>query len=124
MPHVARNSSSLDVRDAATFRPAMTQETLNAARAALSAKFRRGRPMTSPEAIRDYRQVSFGLLEREVFVVVLLDLCVANSYVQRCSLQAQEAFFREDLLHMTSGCAPKRNDEAARDDQGAAQPNG
>jgi DNA repair protein RadC len=29
--------------------------------------------MTSPDAMRDYLRVSFGLLEHEVFVVVLLD---------------------------------------------------
>jgi len=73
MSHNARNSTTLYVRDAATFRPATAEETLNAARAALSTKFRRGRTLNSPDATRDYLRVCFGALEHEVFVVVLLD---------------------------------------------------
>jgi DNA repair protein RadC len=74
MSHNARSSITLYVRDAATFRPATAEETLNAARTALAAKFRRGRTLNSPDATRDYLRVCFGSLEHEVFVVVLLDI--------------------------------------------------
>ena len=66
MSHTARRSTSLNVRDSATFRRATPEETLNAARAALAVKFRRGRQVTSPDAMRDYLRVCFGLLAYEV----------------------------------------------------------
>jgi DNA repair protein RadC len=73
MSNATHNAALLYVRDAATFRPATTEETMKAARTVLATKFRRRTPITSPKAMRDYLRISFGLLEQEVFIVVLLD---------------------------------------------------
>jgi hypothetical protein len=37
---------------------------------------------TSPQLTRDFLTLKLGALEHEVIAVILLDLCVAHSYVQ------------------------------------------
>ncbi len=68
------SSHSLLVRDLqGEYRPASSDEVLQAARRVLSSKVRRGSTMTSPEVVKDYLRLQFGELEHEVFVVVFLD---------------------------------------------------
>lgn len=68
------DSSSLLVRDAlGEYRQATANEVMTAARSVLARRVRRGTAFTSPQLSRDYLRVKLGVLEHEVFVVVLLD---------------------------------------------------
>lgn len=67
-------SSSLLVRDAfGDYRPATAEEVLSAARQVLGRRVRRGTSFTSPRVARDFLRVRLGMLEFEVFAVVMLD---------------------------------------------------
>ncbi len=63
----------LYVRDATVYRPATAEETLAAARKAISRQFRRGRVLNSPADVREYLRITIAPLEHEVFCLVLLD---------------------------------------------------
>lgn len=63
----------LYVRDSTVYRPATAQETLAAARKAISQQFRRGRVLNSPAVVREYLRITIAPLEHEVFCLVLLD---------------------------------------------------
>src|SRR4051812_11685870 len=66
--------SSLLVRDAqGEYRQATQDEVLTAARKVLAHRVRRGSPLSSPQAVRDFLRVKLGQLEHEVFVTLLLD---------------------------------------------------
>jgi DNA repair protein RadC len=59
--------------DAAEYRPATPEEIFDAARQALSRKFRRGCALNSMTTFRDYLRPAFAGRDHEVFCVVLLD---------------------------------------------------
>jgi DNA repair protein RadC len=63
-------------------RPATADEIIAAARDHMSRRVRRGTSLSSPKATRDYLTLKLGTLEREVFAVIFLDLCVPATYVQ------------------------------------------
>ncbi len=66
--------AALLVRDVdGQYRPASSEEVLQQARRMLSQRVRRGATMSSPEAVKDYLRVQFGVLEHEVFCVIFLD---------------------------------------------------
>ncbi|MEO5685897.1 MAG: DNA repair protein RadC [Burkholderiaceae bacterium] len=66
--------NALLVRDGdGHYRPASAEEVLHQARRVLSNRVRRGSPMSSPDAVKDYLRVGIGTLEHEVFVVLFLD---------------------------------------------------
>jgi DNA repair protein RadC len=67
--------NSLLIRDhhLTAVRPATDEEVINAARACLANKMRRGASLASPSAVRDYLVLRFGALEHEVFSVIYLD---------------------------------------------------
>ena len=48
-----------------------------------------GAALTSPQLTRDFLTAKLGTLEHEVFALILLDLCVADSYVE-LKLNAQQ----------------------------------
>jgi DNA repair protein RadC len=50
-----------------------TEEIVEAAKAAMNRRVRRGVTLTSPRVVRDYLAVQFGSLEHETFGVMLLD---------------------------------------------------
>src|ERR1700675_3154058 len=52
---------------------ATTEEIIAAARDHMSPRVRRGTPLSSPKATRDYLSLKLGSLEREVFAVIFLD---------------------------------------------------
>ena len=54
-------------------RQATDEEIINAARARVANKVRRGASLASPTAARDYLVLRFGLLQHEVFCVIYLD---------------------------------------------------
>jgi len=83
MSHGTGSAPTLYVQECTTYRPATAQETLAAARRAISQQFRRGHSMSSPKEAHEYLRVRFATLEHEVFCLVLLDLCVAHIYVQQ-----------------------------------------
>ena len=56
-----------------TYVAASTDELVEAARAAMNRRLRRGAHLSSPRVVRDYLAVRLGSLEHEVFGVVLLD---------------------------------------------------
>jgi DNA repair protein RadC len=66
-------SPMLYVRDSTVYRPATAQETLAAARKAISHQFRRSRVLNSPAIVREYLRITIAHLEHEVFCLVLLD---------------------------------------------------
>ena len=67
------SAPTLYVQECTTYRPATAQETLAAARRAISQQFRRGHSMSSPKEAHEYLRVRFATLEHEVFCLVLLD---------------------------------------------------
>ncbi len=66
---------TLLIRDAGndTVREATGTETLDAARAYISKRIRRGTTLSSPKATRDYLTLRLGMREHEVFCVIHLD---------------------------------------------------
>ena len=56
-----------------TVREATAEEIINAARACVAKKVRRGAALASPTAARDYLVLRFGELQHEVFCVIYLD---------------------------------------------------
>ena len=82
---------------------------------------RLGPALAAPEATRTFLVAQLRDRPYEVFCCLYLDLCVASSYVQRCSDLAEKVGLREFLLHISSSRAPERDDEAASDHEGAAQ---
>jgi DNA repair protein RadC len=56
-----------------TVREATGTEILDAARAYISKRIRRGTTLSSPRATRDYLTLRFGMREHEVFCVIHLD---------------------------------------------------
>jgi len=76
MSQSTRSSESLSllVRDAqGEYRHATGDEVLNAARQVLGRRVRRGTTLSSPDVVRDYLRTKLGVLEHEVFAVLLLD---------------------------------------------------
>jgi DNA repair protein RadC len=63
----------LYVCDGRGFRSAAPEEVVRAARDYMTAKCRRGRPMNSPRAVGDFLSLKLGMLEHEMFCVLLLD---------------------------------------------------
>ena len=53
--------------------PASADVLIEAARVVLARRFRRGSPLASPRAAREWLSVNLSLKEHEVFVVLLLD---------------------------------------------------
>lgn len=69
------SDSSLLVRDVAgDYRPANADEVLAAARRVLAGQMRNCEVLGSPEVVRDFLRVKLGLLEHEVFAVLMLDV--------------------------------------------------
>jgi DNA repair protein RadC len=67
-------SNALLVRDVnGHYRPANADEVLQQARHVLSRRVRRGAPMSSPQAVKDFLRLGIGTLEHEMFTVVFLD---------------------------------------------------
>ena len=67
--------SSLLVRDiTGDYRPANADEVLAAARRVLAGQMRNCEVLGSPEVVRDFLRVKLGLLEHEVFAVLMLDV--------------------------------------------------
>lgn len=67
--------SSLLVRDVAgDYRLANADEVLAAARRVLAGQMRNCEVLGSPEVVRDFLRVKLGLLEHEVFAVLMLDV--------------------------------------------------
>jgi len=56
-----------------TLRPATDDEILDAARAILASRVRRGRPLTSPRHTREYLRVQLAHLDHELFAIFFLD---------------------------------------------------
>ena len=50
-----------------------TEELVTAAREAMSRRLRRGTALTSPRLVRDFLALQLGMLDHEIFGVVLLD---------------------------------------------------
>jgi DNA repair protein RadC len=71
-------------------RPATAEEIIASAREHLSRRVRRGSALSSPSAVRDFLALKLGAREFESFCCLFLDLCVASSYVQRCSDLAEK----------------------------------
>lgn len=69
------DSSVLHVRDASSkaYRPAQADEVLHAAERLLRAAMHSRSVMDSPRAVRDFLRIRLGMLEHEVFAVLLLD---------------------------------------------------
>src|SRR5947208_16963191 len=69
------NSIGLDlyVRDTSSYRLATFEETLQAARRVLAARFRPGRSLRSPELVQDYLRFALASKEYEVFCLIGLD---------------------------------------------------
>jgi DNA repair protein RadC len=59
--------------DAGQCREASPEEILNAARAVLARRVRRGTQLTSPKLVRDFLTLKLGALEYEVFCCAYLD---------------------------------------------------
>ena len=67
-------NSSLLVQDVAgAYRPAQAHEILDAAQQLLLRQLHEGPIFDSPQAARDYLCIKLGLLEHEVFAVLMLD---------------------------------------------------
>lgn len=65
---------ALLVRDVdGQYRLARAEEVLSLARRLLAERVRRGATMSSPEAVKDHLRLELGLLEHEVFCVLILD---------------------------------------------------
>jgi DNA repair protein RadC len=78
-----KNATELWVRDErGEVRQATGEEIVLEARRVMNRRVHRGTSMTSPQAVRDFLSIKLGALEHETFCVLLLDLCVAHSYVQ------------------------------------------
>lgn len=73
MSHGTSCAPTLYVQECTTYRLATAQETLAAARRAISQQFRRGHSMSSPKDAHEYLRMKFATLEHEVFCLVLLD---------------------------------------------------
>jgi DNA repair protein RadC len=54
-------------------RPATATEVIAASRRLMTRRVRRGAPLDSPSAVRDFLMTKLGTLEHEVFAVLLLD---------------------------------------------------
>jgi DNA repair protein RadC len=54
-------------------RPATATEVIAASRRLMTRRVRRGAPLDSPSAVRDFLMTKLGALEHEVFAVLLLD---------------------------------------------------
>lgn len=54
-------------------RPATATEVIAASRRLMTRRVRRGAPLDSPSAVRDFLTTKLGALEHEVFAVLLLD---------------------------------------------------
>jgi DNA repair protein RadC len=68
------NFTELLVRDEhGLTRPASAEEVVSAARGIMSRKVRRGTSMTSPRLVKDFLTTRLGMLEHELFCVLLLD---------------------------------------------------
>ncbi len=65
-----------------TVAPASSQEILTAASAVLAHRVRRGALLQSPEKVGEYLTMRLGHLDYECFGLILVDLCVADNYVQ------------------------------------------
>ena len=66
--------SSLLVRDVTgDYRPANTDEVLQAAQRVLAGQMRDCEVLNSPQVVRDFLRVKLGVLEHEVFAVIHLD---------------------------------------------------
>jgi DNA repair protein RadC len=73
MSNITSIEQDLYVCDAATYRPATFEETVDAARRALAHRFRPGRSLRSPQLVEDYLRVALGSREYEVFCLICLD---------------------------------------------------
>jgi DNA repair protein RadC len=61
------------VTSAGSYVEASTEEIVEAAKAAMNRKLRRGTTLSSPKVVRDFLAMHLGALEHEVFGVVLID---------------------------------------------------
>lgn len=58
------------------------EEVISGARHALAIRVRKGTLMASPKAARDYLTLRLGAHEHEVFTILFLDFCGANTNVE------------------------------------------
>jgi DNA repair protein RadC len=73
MTTASRFEPVLYVRDQTDYRPASPSEVMDAARAALARRFRRGCALTSPRVARDYLLAHLAEREHETFCLIHLD---------------------------------------------------
>jgi DNA repair protein RadC len=77
--------NQLCVRDeSGSWRPATGVEIIDAARAALARRVRRGTVLTSPAIVSDFLGVRLGTLEHEVFAALFLD--TRHRLIKYCEL--------------------------------------
>jgi DNA repair protein RadC len=69
----ALKSMLIHDRESGTVRKATADEIIQAARACLVNRIRRGASLASPETVRDYLVLRFGTLQHEVFSIIYLD---------------------------------------------------
>ena len=73
-PRTSRERRCLLTRDPAGLtRPARAEEILDAARAILARRIRRGTPLSSPHAAREFLQLRLAGQDHEVFAILFLD---------------------------------------------------
>jgi DNA repair protein RadC len=69
----ALDSILIQDRRFGTVRKATADEIIHAALTCLANRMRRGAPLASPKAVRNYLTLRFGALQHEVFTVIYLD---------------------------------------------------
>jgi hypothetical protein len=65
--------------------------------------------MKSPERVKQWLLLHYGMLDREVFGLIFLDLCGALAYVYHLGRYHQKHVFEGLLVHITG--TPFRNDQ-------------
>jgi len=118
------------VLDAATgFHRASPEELIAAARRSLTARIRRGTVLDSPKAAHDFLCLKLGMLEHEVFVLVMLDnrhrliayLELFRGTIDGASVHPREVV-KESLRHnaaavLLAHCHPSGVSEPSRADE-------
>ena len=87
--------TNLCVREASgAWRPAIGDEVISAARAALARRVRKGAVLSSPRDVQDYLKMKLAGLDHEVFCAIFLDT--------RHKLIEYRELFRGTILDITS----------------------
>jgi len=75
--------TTLYVRDGADYREATAQDVFARAQALMAQRFRAGAPvLDAPQRTREFLKLRLATRDHEVFSVLYLNLCVADSYVE------------------------------------------